>query len=97
MTKQLLVEDYIRRNKRETVLICFAMILLLFGVIFAIGIALGFPPIYAVAIGLPIAFLYISITYSFSVQSVIAAAKARPVNLQKREEKILMYMKIVWL
>ena len=43
------------------------------------------------AIGLPVALLYLGITYSFSVQSVIAAAKARPANPQRREEKILIY------
>jgi len=91
MQKQLLVEDHIRKNKRDTFFICLLMIILLFGVIFAIGVVLGFPPIFATAIGLPIALLYIGITYSFSVQSVIAAAKARPANPQKREEKILIY------
>ncbi len=91
MQKQLQVEDHIRKNKRDTFFICLLMIILLFGVIFAIGVVLGFPPIFATAIGLPIALLYIGITYSFSVQSVIAAAKARPANPQKREEKILIY------
>ncbi len=91
MQKQLQVEDHIRKNKRDTFFICILMIILLFGVIFAIGVVLGFPPIFATAIGLPIALLYIGITYSFSVQSVIAAAKARPANPQKREEKILIY------
>ncbi len=91
MQKQLQVEDHIRKNKRDTYLICTLMIILLFGVIFAIGVVLGFPPIFATAIGLPIALLYIGITYSFSVQSVIAAAKARPADPQKREEKILIY------
>ena len=91
MEKQLLVEDHIRKNKRDTVIICMGMVLLLFGVIFAIGVVLGFPPIYATMIGVPLALLYIGITYSFSVQSVIAAAKARPANLQRREEKLLMY------
>ena len=91
MQKQLQVEDHIRKNKRDTFFICILMIILLFGVIFAIGVVLGLPPIFATAIGLPIALIYIGITYSFSVQSVIAAAKARPVNPQIREEKILMY------
>ena len=67
MVKQMLVEDHIRKNKRDTVLICLFMLLLLFGVIFAIGYALGAPPIFSTAIGLPIAFAYILITYSFSV------------------------------
>jgi len=91
MEKQLLVEDHIRKNKRDTVLICMFMLLLLFGVIFAIGLVLGVPPIFTTAIALPISLFYILITYSFSVNSVIAAAGARPANPQNREEKLLIY------
>ena len=89
--KPRLLEDHIRKNKRDTVLICMVMIVLLFGVIFAIGLALGYPPIITTAIGLPIALFYILITYSFSVQSVIAASAARPANPYNRDEKILIY------
>ena len=91
MEKQMLLEDHIRKNKRETVIICMFMVALLFSVIFAIGFAFGLPPIFAMAIGLPIALAYIAITYSFSVSSVIAAAGARPANPQNREEKLLIY------
>ena len=91
MAKQLLVEDYIRKNKRETVIICMLMVLLLFCVIFAIGLIFNAPPIIAMVIGLPLALAYIGITYSFSVQSVIAAAAARPANPENREEKLLIY------
>jgi heat shock protein HtpX len=89
--KPRLVEDHIRKNKRDTVFICMFMVVLLFAVIFTIGLVLGFPPIISIAIGLPIALFYIAITYSFSVQSVIAAARARPANPQNREEKLLIY------
>jgi heat shock protein HtpX len=91
MGEQLLVEDHIRKNKRDTLLICLFMIILLFSVIFAIGVVLGFPPIFAMIIGFILAVLYIGMTYSFSIKSVIAAAKARPANPHKREEKILIY------
>ena len=87
----MLVEDHIRKNKRDTFFICMFMVILLFSVIFSIGYLFGFPPFFAMAIGLPIALLYVTVTYSFSVQSVIAAAKARPANPQRREEKILIY------
>ncbi|MCX6665285.1 MAG: M48 family metalloprotease [Euryarchaeota archaeon] len=90
MDKQLMLEDHIRKNKRETVLICMFMVALLFSAIFAIGYILGLPPIFAMAIGLPISLLYLGVTYSFSVQSVIAAAGARPANPQVREEKLLI-------
>jgi heat shock protein HtpX len=91
MEKKILVEDHIRKNKRDTIIICVFMLLLLFGIIFSIGLALGFPPIFSMVIGLPISILYIIITYSFSVQSVIAAAKARSANPNNRDEKILIY------
>jgi len=87
----MLIEEHIRKNKRDTAVICIFMLLLLFAVIFAIGYILGAPPIFATAIGLPIAVTYILITYSFSVQSVISAAGARPANPQNRDEKILIY------
>jgi heat shock protein HtpX len=67
------------------------MVILLFSVIFAIGYILGAPPVLVMMIGLPVALIYIFITYSFSIQSVISAAGARPANPQNREEKLLMY------
>jgi heat shock protein HtpX len=91
MDKPRLVEDHIRKNKRDTVVICMFMVILLFSVIFAVGLLLGTPPILTMMIGLPIALFYIFITYSFSIQSVISAAHARPANPQNREEKLLIY------
>jgi heat shock protein HtpX len=91
MTEKMLIEDHIRKNKRDTVLICLFMLLLLFSVIFAVGWILGAPPIVSTAIGLPVALAYILITYSFSVQSVLSAAGARSANPQNRDEKILIY------
>ncbi len=87
----LLVEDHIQKNKRDTVIICMLMVILLFSVFFAVGLILGAPPILTMMIGLPIALFYIFITYSFSIQSVISAAGARPANPQNREEKLLIY------
>jgi len=91
MQERVLVEEQIRRNKRNTVLICMFMVVLLFGVIFAVGLILGVPPVFATVIGLPLALAYIAATYSFSVKSVLAAAKARPADPRIREEKLLIY------
>ena len=91
MEKPLQVEDHIRKNKRDTVFIVVMMFILLFAVIIAIGLILGVHPYVAMILGIPVALFYVLITYSFSVQSVIAAAKARPANPQRREEKILIY------
>ena len=86
-----LIEDHIRKNKRDTVVICMLMVILLFSVFFVVGLILNAPPILTMLIGLPIALFYIFITYSFSIQSVISAAGARPANPQNREEKLLIY------
>jgi heat shock protein HtpX len=75
----------------DTLVICLFMVILLFSVIFAIGFLLGAPPILTMMLALPLAIFYILITYSFSIQSVLSAAKARPANPQNREEKMLMY------
>ncbi|MCU0850895.1 MAG: M48 family metallopeptidase [Candidatus Thermoplasmatota archaeon] len=86
-----LIEDHIRKNKLDTLVICLFMVILLFSVIFAVGYLLGAPPILTMMLALPLAVFYILITYSFSVQSVISASGARPANPQNREEKMLIY------
>jgi heat shock protein HtpX len=92
MEKKLLVEDHIRRNKRNTVIICTLMALLFLCVVFAIGYILFQGNIFiSLAFGIPIAIGYIAITYSISVSTVIAAAKARPANPKIREEKLLIH------
>ena len=91
MGKRILVEDQIRKNKRLTVLICTFMALLFCGVIFAFGYIFFDNFLIALVFGIPIALVYILVTYSFSVQTVLSAAKARPANPRVREEKLLMY------
>jgi heat shock protein HtpX len=92
MTKKMLVDDHIRRNKRNTVLVCTLMALLFIAVVFAVGY-IFYPanPIIPLIFAIPIALVYIGVTYSFSVQSVLSAAKARPANPQNREEKLLIH------
>lgn len=91
MAEKLLIEDHIRKNKRDTVIVCTLMALLFLGVVFAFGY-IFFGNIYiALLFGVPIAIVYVAVTYSFSVQTVISAAKARPANPHVREEKIFMY------
>ena len=91
MAQQMQLEDHIRKNKRDTILICTFMALLFMGVVFAFGY-IYFGKIYiALLFGLPIALVYVAVTYSFSVHTVLSAAKARPANPQVREEKLLIY------
>jgi len=91
MEEKLLVEDHIRRNKRSTVLVCTLMALLFIGVIFAFGYIYFGNPYIALIFALPIAIAYVGITYSFSVNTVLSAAKARPARPEVREEKLLIY------
>ncbi len=91
MEKKLLVEDHIRRNKRLTIVICTLMALLFLGIVFAIGYILFSGNLFiAFAFGIPIAIGYVAVTYSISVPTVLAAAKARPANPSNREEKLLI-------
>ncbi|PNX51392.1 MAG: hypothetical protein BV456_03325 [Thermoplasmata archaeon M8B2D] len=91
MEKKLLVEDQIRRNKLSTVVVCTLMALLFISVIFAVGY-IFFPGnvFIALVFAIPIALVYVLVTYSFSVQTVLSAAKARPANPMNRDEKLLI-------
>jgi len=91
MEKKLLIEDHIRRNKRLTIVICTFMAILFFSIIFAFAYIFFAGNIYiGLIFALPIAIVYIAITYSFSVKTVLSAAKARPAKPQIREEKLLI-------
>jgi heat shock protein HtpX len=92
MEKKLLVEEHIRKNKRQTIYICTFMAVLFAAIIFAFGYLLfGGNLLIALAFAVPIALGYVAITYSISVQTVISATKARPANPQVREEKLFIY------
>jgi heat shock protein HtpX len=91
MEEQMMMEDHIAKNKRETVFLIMFMFLILLGLVAAIAILLGMPIIVALIIAIPIALIYVGATYSFSVQSVLKAAKARPANPSNRNEKLLIY------
>ena len=87
----MLVEDHIKHNKRLTIFICGFMAILFLLVISSFGY-LYFGNIYiSIIFGFPVALVYIAITYSFSVKTVLSAAKARPANSRVREEKLLLY------
>ncbi|UCD14414.1 MAG: M48 family metallopeptidase [Thermoplasmatales archaeon] len=92
MEKKLLLEDHIRRNKQLTIVVCTFMALLFIAVIIAIGYILFPGNIYiGLLFGIPIAIVYVLVTYSFSVQTVLSAAKARAANTNVREEKLLIH------
>jgi heat shock protein HtpX len=67
------------------------MFLILMAFVGAIAIFLGMPIPVALIIAIPIALIYVGATYSFSVESVIRAAGARPADPRVRDEKLLIY------
>ena len=92
MEKKLLVEDHIRRNKRQTIIVCSFMAILFIAVVLSLGyILFAGNIIIALIFAIPIAVGYVLITYSISVQTVLSAAKARPANPKIRQEKLFMY------
>jgi len=86
----MLVEEHIRSNKRKTIVVCGLMALLFIAVVFAFGYIFIGNIYISLAFALPIAFAYIAITYSTSVQQILSAAKAKPANPHIREQKLLI-------
>jgi len=91
MAEKMMIEDHIRKNKRLTVVVCVMMALLFIAVVFAVGYIFVGNIYISLIFALPIALVYVLVTYSFSVHTVLSAAKARPANPQIREEKLLIY------
>ena len=84
-------EEHIRRNQRQTVLVAAFMLLLLFGLVFAIGYASGYPPVFTGVLALVVAAAYVGITWARSTSTVLLASQARPANPAVRDEKLLLY------
>jgi heat shock protein HtpX len=91
MDEPMMMEDHMAKNRRDTVFLIMLMFLILMMLVGAIAIILGMPWPIALIIALPIALIYVGSTYSFSVATVIRAARARPADSRVREEKLLIY------
>ncbi|MFA5860533.1 MAG: M48 family metalloprotease [Candidatus Thermoplasmatota archaeon] len=91
MPEKLTFEDQIARNKRQTVVVAAFMLVLLFGVVFAVGYILGTPPYFTLILALIVSSIYIGITWASATSTVLLASQARPVNPSVREEKLLAY------
>lgn len=89
--EKMMPEEHVARNRRATTGILVFMFALLWIVIFAIGLMLDTPPVFTAVVGVAVAAVYIWISMSFSVESVLAATQARPANPGIREEKLLRY------
>ncbi|HEX9816309.1 MAG TPA: M48 family metalloprotease [Candidatus Thermoplasmatota archaeon] len=91
MARVLLLDEQVRRNKRRTFYVMFLMGLMLAGMVLAVGVVLGLPIYVGAIIAVLASLLYVGITASASVSTVISASKARPANPNVREEKLLLY------
>jgi heat shock protein HtpX len=90
-SEPLMMEDQISKNSRDSMILLFLMFIIFLFLIFAIAAILGLPWPIALILGTLIAVVYVGSTYSFSVQSVLKAAKARPANPNDRKEKLFIY------
>src|SRR5581483_4197349 len=83
--------EQIARNKRATILVEGLMLLILFGVVYAVGYLLGGAPVFTGVLALLVAAAYVGFAYANATRTVLLATEARPANPQSREEKLLLY------
>src|SRR5690348_14180945 len=86
-----MLDDQIRRNKAATVRLFVAVFAILFLLVFAIGVVLGYPPIFTGILALVIGGIYFAIASGASTAAILKSARARPANPAVREEKLLLY------
>jgi heat shock protein HtpX len=86
-----LLDEQIRHNKAATARLFVLVFLILAGLVFAVGVVLGYPPIFTGFLALVIGLIYLGIASSTGVDAILKAARARPANPAVREEKLLIY------
>lgn len=91
MERKWLLDEQIQHNKSVTVRLFVILFLILFTLVFAVGYILGITPWVTAGFALVFGLLYLWMASSFSVQAIIASARARPANPNVREEKLLIY------
>ena len=84
-------DEHIARNQRVTLLVMGFMLALLFGVVYAVGVVLGTPPVFTLVLAVAISGVYIFVSYARSTRTVLLASQARPADVTVREEKLLVY------
>ena len=91
MAQPMMLDEQIRRNKAATARLFVVVFLILAALVFAIGLVLGYPPIFTGLMAVVIGLVYLGIASSSSVPAILRAARARPANPNVREEKLLIY------
>ncbi|HEX2066878.1 MAG TPA: M48 family metallopeptidase [Candidatus Thermoplasmatota archaeon] len=91
MAAPMLLDEQVRHNKAATVRLFVLVFLILAGLVFAIGLVLGYPPVVTGVLALVIGLVYLGIASSTGVETILKAARARPANPNVREERLLLY------
>src|SRR5262249_44964235 len=91
MAGPLLLDDQVRRNKAATARLFVVVFLILAGLVFAVGVVLGYSPIFRGVLALVIGLVYLGIASSTGGDAILKSARARPANPNVREEKLLIY------
>lgn len=87
----LMLDEQVARNKRRTAVLFVTVFLILAALIFAIGVVLGYPPIFTFILAIIIGAVYLGIASSAGTSAILKSARARPANPAVREEKLLIY------
>jgi heat shock protein HtpX len=91
MARPMMLDDQIRRNKAATVRLFVVVFLVLALLVFAIGVALGYPPYVTLVLAVLFGSIYLAIASGSGVPAILKSARARPANPNLREEKLLLY------
>ena len=87
----VLLDEQVRHNKAATVRLFVVLFVILFALVFSIGFVLGYPPYLTAGFAIVFGLVYFAVASGFSVQAILASARARPANPQVREEKLLLF------
>ncbi len=87
-----LLDEQIRHNKRATTRLFVVMFIILWGLAWAVGYLLGYPPIISGGFALIFGVFYIVTAGGFSVEAILRAARARPVNPADPLERRLIHV-----
>ena len=91
MRENWLLDDQIRHNKRATTLLFLVVFGILWALVFAVGVVLGYPPILTGGFAIVFGVVYLMMASGFSVEAILKASRAEPADPRKREEKLLLY------
>lgn len=91
MAEPWLFDEQIRHNRRRTIGLFVIVFVILWALVFAIGIVLGYPPILTGPFAIIFGLVYLASASSFSVPAILRSARAEPADPRIRDQKLLIY------